>query len=211
MSQTKRTLTEISIFSVTSADTQRLREMKGHVAVSNPLRVHRSAKGFIISLGMFYNGENDAPERLKALGFSDDLIGTLSKAAETGAAYLDVNNSAPRDLTTKSYFDLSTGHLRVKDGELLEDMGRRELSSLPLIIHSTNHGWIIDLGAPRNDQAIKDLGFSDEFVALLAHAQSAGSTMVEFDTDADFEPGFPIFDQVTDEDITADYEDHLTI
>jgi hypothetical protein len=180
--------------------------MKGVVSSSNPLRVHRNAYGFLVSLGMFHNGENDAGQRLAALGFGKEMIATLAAAAEGGASYLDINANAPGKITAKSYFDLSTGHLRVGDSDLLEGIGSSAIvGTVPLLAHSTEHGYVVDMSFVRSDSELREFGFSDDFVALVAHARANDAAFIDFDQDADYEPGFKIFDQVSDEDITADY------
>ncbi len=210
MSQNKRPMAEVSVYAVTSRDLDTLRDMKGVVSSANPLRVHRNAYGFLVSLGMFHNGENDAGKRLTALGFTKDIIDTLSAAAEGGASYLDINANASAKITAKSYLDLSTGHLRVKDGDLLEGIGSsRIVGSVPLLAHSTEHGYVVDMSFVRSDSELKEFGFSDDFVALVAHARKNEAAFIDFDQDADYEPGFKIFDQITDADITADHAEDV--
>lgn len=212
MSQNKRPMAEVSVYAVTSEDLHTLREMKGIVSPANPLRVHRNAYGFLISLGMFHNAENDAAGRLAALGFTKSIIGTLAAAAEGGASYLEINAKASARITPKSYLDLSTGHLRVKDGDLLEGIGSsRIVGSGPLLAYSTEHGYVVDMSFVRSDTELREFGFSDDFVTLIAHARANEAAFIDFDQDADYEPGFKIFDQVTDADITADhFEDAQT-
>jgi hypothetical protein len=208
MSQNKRTMAEVSVATLTSRDQSVLREMKGVVSSQNPLRVHRNAYGFLVSLGMFHNGENDAGQRLAALGLSEDIVTTLATAAEGGVSYLDINANAPGKITAKSYLDLSTGHLRVKDGELLDGIGSRLIvGSVPLLAHSTEHGYVVDMSFVRTTAELTDFGFSDEFIALIDLARSNDASFIDFDSDADYEPGYKIFDQITDADITADYEE----
>ncbi len=210
MSQNKRQMAEVSVYAVTSRDLDTLRDMKGVVSAANPLRVHRNAYGFLVSLGMFHNGQNDAAQRLAALGFTKDIIETLSAAAEGGASYLDINANASAKITTKTYLDLSTGHLRVKDGDLLEGVGSSSIvGSVPLLVHSTEHGYVIDMSFARSDSELKEFGFSNDFLALIAHARANGASFIDFDHDADYEPGFKIFNQITDADITADYAEDV--
>jgi hypothetical protein len=206
MSQNRRPMAEVSVYAVTSRDLDTLRGMKGVVSSQNPLRVHRNAYGLLVSLGMFHNGQNDADRRLAALGFSTDIIGTLAAAAEGGASYLDINANAPGKITKKSYLDLSTAHLRVQDGDLLEGIGSsRIVGSVPLLVHSTEHGYVVDMSFVRTAAELKEFGFSDEFVALIALARENEASFIDFDTDADYEPGHKIFDQITDADVTADH------
>lgn len=212
MSQNKRPMAEVSVYAVTSEDLHTLRRMKGIVSSANPLRVHRNAYGFLISLGMFHNAENDAAERLAALGFTKSIIGTLAAAAEGGASYLEINTKAPASITPKSYLDLSTGHLRIKDGDLLEGIGSGKIvGSIPLLAYSTEHGYVLDMSFVGSDTELKEFGFSDEFLALIAHARAHEAAFIDFDQDADYEPGFKTFDQITDADITSDhFEDAKT-
>lgn len=206
MSQNKRPMAEVSVYAVASDDLHALRRMKGVVSSANPLRVHRNAYGFLISLGMFHNAENDAAERLASLGLTKSIIATLAAAAESGAPYLEINAKASARIASKSYLDLSTGHLRVKDGDLLEGIGSGKIvGSVPLLAYSTEHGHVVDMSFVRSDSELREFGFSDDFVALISHARANESAFIDFDQDADYEPGFKIFDQVTDADITSDH------
>ncbi|NTF23492.1 hypothetical protein G6L37_34545 [Agrobacterium rubi] len=209
MSDNKRTMTEVSVYSFTSRELEILRTMKGLVSSDNPLRVHRYGDGFIVSLGMFHNGENDASERLAPLGFSKPSIEMLAEAAATGATYIDISADASAEVTIKPYLDLSTGHLRVKDGDLLEGIGSGKIvGKVPFIVHSTEHGYVVDIRSVAPAQDIRDFGFSTEFSNLIAYAASKNAPIIDFDNDADYEPGFSIFDQVTDEDITVDHAEY---
>lgn len=116
----------------------------------------------------------------------------------------------------KKFLDVSTGHLRKQDIEALEKYTGNPESDRPLklICHPTEYGWIVSAGvlavgsdaqaAAENVRALKEEGFSDEFIALLEHAHKNDAWMVQFDSDADYEPGFPVFDYGTDIDITEE-------
>mgnify|MGYP000971730508 CR=1 FL=1 len=209
MSENKKTMAEVSVHAVTSADLEILRGQKGIVSAANPLRVHRYGEGFIVSLGMFYNGEDDAADRLKALGLSKEAIATLTKAAETGAAYLDINATASANVAKKAYFDISTEHLRVKDGDLLDGIGSGRIAGfVPVIVHNTEHGYIVDLRSAKSAEKLREFGFSENFTDVISHVLDNGASLIDFDQDADCEPGFSLFDQVTDEDITIEVAEH---
>lgn len=211
MSDNTRTLAEVSVFAMTSNDLETLRSQKGVVSNDNPLRVHRYAEGFIVSLGMFYPEEEqkEAVDRLAALGLSKQAIEVLSTGAATGSAYIDINADAPGTVSKRSYMDISTGHLRVKDGDLLEGIGAgRIVGTVPVMVHNTEHGYIVDVRGTRSAEEIREFGFSEAFAALIDHAKRNAAVIVDFDQDADYEPGFSIFDQVTDQDVTADYAEY---
>lgn len=205
MTSNSRTLAQISTYAFENQDEDVLRRCRGQVSTENPLRVHRHAEGYIVSLGMFHNGKGDAKERLTQLGFKQRAIETMAAAAETGASYLDIYSPASAVLKTVSYMDLSTAHLRVRDADLLEGIGNGEIvGNLPVVMFNTRNGYIVDLRAERTTpEKLSEFGFSDEFIALIEHARRNDATFVDFDNDADYEPGFSIFDQETDEDITS--------
>lgn len=114
----------------------------------------------------------------------------------------------------KKFLDISTGHLRKQDIEALEKYtgNRKADHDLKLICYPSEYGWIVSVGilavggdAKATDGTILELkreGFSDEFIALLQHAHKNEAWMVQFDSDADYEPGFRVFDYGTDVDIT---------
>ncbi|RDJ22015.1 hypothetical protein DWF00_27230 [Bosea caraganae] len=124
--------------------------------------------------------------------------------------------------------DLSTGHLRKGDFELLEtyrgvdEDGERDGDfGQSLYVTLCPCGWIISTSgclapAPDRDlspsaridieerraEKISEMraeGFSEEFVALFTHACENGVTDIRFHADASDLPGFPIFDLMTDE------------
>jgi hypothetical protein len=203
MSENSRAMAEVSVYNLSSYDLDHLREMKGVVSGNNPLRVHRYAHGFIVSLGMFHSGQGDAEQRLSGLGLRKDAIALMAAAAATGASYLDINADAPGRIAKKSYLDLSTEHLRVRDGDLLQGIGSGKIvGNVPLIVHNHGNGYIIDMRSVRGAEKLAEFGFSSDFVSLIEHARRNEATIIDFDRDAGIEPGFSVFDQVTDEDIT---------
>ena len=204
MSDNLRTLAEVSTYAFTGRDLDALRRMKGVVSTENPLRVHRNGEGFIVSLGMFFNGEGDAPSRLRALGLTDQAVEQMTKAADFGAPYLNIRAPASADLKPRSYLDLSTGHLRGGDVELLSAIGAREVPDAPVEVHLTEHGFVIDLADVGSAEELAEAGFSDDFGRIVQFANGLGSSMIDFDSDAGYEPGFRAFDHVTGEDVTAD-------
>lgn len=205
MSSNSRSLAQISTYAFDGWDEDLLRRCRPQVTSDNPLRVHRHAEGYIVSLGMFHGEAGDAKERLKKLRMSDRAIETMAAAAATGASYLDIYSPASAILKTVSYMDVSTAHLRVRDAELLEGIVTGEIvCNVPVVTFSTRNGYIVDLRAERTTpERLAEFGFSDEFIALIDHARRNDAVFVDFDNDADYEPGFSIFDQETDEDITV--------
>lgn len=118
--------------------------------------------------------------------------------------------------------DLSTGHLKPQDFKLLggyrgpNSDGRDWDEGQNLYVTPLTHGWLIstsgatacpeigeaaDEGArvAREERvaAMREEGFSDEFVAIYVFACENGVADIRFDADANYLPGFPAFDSVT--------------
>lgn len=139
----------------------------------------------------------------------------------------------PRLANLWTMLDLSTGHLRRGDYELLElyrgpgeDHERDRDPGQSLFVTPCVAGWIISTSgclapdgemSPENaasleaDRAeaiaeMKDEGFSDEFVALFKFAYENGASDLRFHGDADPIPGFPLFDLISDKHEDDDIE-----
>lgn len=117
-------------------------------------------------------------------------------------------------------FDTSTGHLRPSDHSLLERLARGEQLPgsvpTPVICYEIGeYGFMVRTDGGKksamSDQAglvrwreekvaaMKEAGFSDEFVALMRHAWENDAVFLSLDRDNEPEPGFPLFDAVTGE------------
>lgn len=108
----------------------------------------------------------------------------------------------------KRVLDINTGHLRPRDIEKLNEI--LEFGKPPFRIHEYEYGFVVAVGTMygNTDDAIvriKEIGLSDEFVRLMQHAHANEAMLIQFDTDADIEPGFPIFDPISGNDITSDF------
>src|SRR5690606_30592750 len=100
--------------------------------------------------------------------------------------------------------EISKAHLRAQDVVALEgyDGDWFEDASQTLKVHHEQEANWISTGAlyvTGKDQEdvvarLKEEGFSDEFINIMTTAVDEDIRMVIFDVDADFEPGFPIFD-----------------
>lgn len=186
----------LSTDKVSAADIAVLKRMGNRTSEENPIRVHHAkGGGFIIAVGKFSVDEAPAGPRY---GLSAELIGIMTKAAENGAFYLELSKDGPSVPTTKSHADLSTGHLRHLDYHLLEDISA-DLNPAPVNVYDHGHGWIVDIKSAGSEADLKAAGLSDEFLALVAAARESGADLLDFDADADLDPGFPEFDAATDE------------
>lgn len=108
---------------------------------------------------------------------------------------------------------LANEHLRAED--------RRQLylrAGLPrlheekeILCYRRGAGWQLDFTEalrayktpPRFQWWMQTSGFTDELADILAYAYEAGTSRVSFEPRAKPEPGFPLFDPHTDEEITA--------
>lgn len=108
--------------------------------------------------------------------------------------------------------DIASAHLRMKDVETLKDYDGSWLK-----IHLEEDQFWIGTGCmfvgeadmPGVVSALKDVGFSDEFIHIMQTAADENIRIITFDRDAEYEPSFPIFDE-NDNDITADVLDIAT-
>ena len=106
--------------------------------------------------------------------------------------------------------DLSTGHLSRKDIELLKDYKTGGNSSdKALIAYPFECGWTVSTSgmldsAEGRFERIDEMrleGFSEYFVAVMAHAAELGAVIVRFDRDAEYEPGLARFEDGGDEPV----------
>lgn len=114
----------------------------------------------------------------------------------------------------KSMLDASTQHLKKQDREALQrlaDSQKGENWPTPHV-YEQEFGWYISAGVMYGDdvadgqERLREEGFSEEFIALMTSAKERDISMVSFDTDAEPEPGFKLFDEETDEEIPSDDE-----
>lgn len=191
----------LSTDKVSAADIAVLKRMGNRTSEENPIRVHHAkGGGFIIAVGKFSADETPVGPRY---GLSAELIGIMTKAAENRAFYLELSKDGPSVPTTKPHADLSTGHLRHNDYHLLQDVSD-DLNPAPIHAYDHGYGWIIDVKSAGPEADLKAAGFSDEFLALVAAARESGAELLDFDADADLDPGFPEFDAATDELVKPD-------
>ncbi|WP_315921351.1 hypothetical protein [Mesorhizobium sp. SP-1A] len=186
----------LALDKVSAADIATLKRMGNRTSEDNPIRVHHAkGDGFIIAVGKFSVDEAPAGPRY---GLSAELIDVMTKAAENGAFYLELSKDGPAVPTTKPHADLSTGHLRHNDYHLLQDVSD-DLNPAPIHAYDHSYGWIVDVKSAGPEADLKAAGFSDEFLALVAAARESGADLLDFDQDADLDPGFPEFDAATGE------------
>lgn len=111
-------------------------------------------------------------------------------------------------MPVKNMLELSTMHLRKQDVAALEDLFADQPEATPHV-YRTDDGYYVTtgvmFGGTLEDGAnrLSDLGFTPEFAALMAHAAQNECGIMSFDNDAEPEPGFPLFDQETDELLDA--------
>lgn len=128
--------------------------------------------------------------------------------------------------------DLSTGHLKPQDFKLLAEYrgpnssGRDWDEGQSLYVTPLAHGWLISTSGAtacpqigeladesarvdREDRvaAMREEGFSDEFVAIYVFACENGVADIRFDADASYLPGFPAFDPVTGDRVEEEEEE----
>lgn len=115
----------------------------------------------------------------------------------------------------RQFLTVSTGHLRSQDIEALRRYtGTMEGDrSLALACSPSEHGWMVNtdilmskLDDGEGVQELKSEGFSDEFVALVRHARDNDAWMLKFDADAAYEPGFPVYQFGTDNEVYREDE-----
>lgn len=111
---------------------------------------------------------------------------------------------------SRSFLDISTGHLRPQDIRNLEEYTGVSKEDEDKFLRVSPHvfGWIVSTGVmfhsngAEGDQMVqerlRESGFSDEFFDLIKHASENDAPMIRFDADADYEPGFPVFEYGTD-------------
>lgn len=112
-------------------------------------------------------------------------------------------------MPTRTMLDVTTGHLKKQDREALQrlaDSQKTENWPSPHV-YEQEYGWYISAGVMYGDdvaegqERLREVGFSEEFIALMTYAQENDVAMVNFDADGEPEPGFKIFDENTDEEI----------
>jgi hypothetical protein len=181
---------------VLAKDIDVLKTMGNRKSDENPIRVHQGKDGdLIVAIGGFAV-ENETPG--SRFGISAELVSIMTKAAEDGSFYLEISKDGPAVPTTKPFVDLSTGHLRLMDYHILEDLTGSNVPA-PLKVYGHGYGWIIDVKSAGTDDELKEAGLSDGIISIIKSAREAGADILDFDRDADLDPGFPEFDAVTDE------------
>lgn len=186
----------LSTDKVSDANLAALKRMGNRVNEENPIRVHHAKNdGFIVSVGKFATGERPGGAQF---GLSADFIGIMKLAAENGAFYLELSKDGPSVPSRKPLANVSTSHLRHNDYHLLQDISD-DLNPAPIHAYDHGYGWIVDVKSAGSVADLKAAGFSDEFLALVAAARESGADLLDFDQDADLDPGFPEFDAATDE------------
>lgn len=108
----------------------------------------------------------------------------------------------------RNLLDVTTGHLKKQDREALQhlaDTQKTENWPSPHV-YEQEYGWYVSAGVmygedddKEGQERLREAGFSEEFVALLTYAKENDVAMVNFDADGEPEPGFPLFDENTDE------------
>lgn len=117
-------------------------------------------------------------------------------------------------MPVQTFLDLSTAHITSKDAALLTKHvteGRPE-DSMMFVYACGDYGWTVStagmLDTPFEREmrlaAMRDIGYSDHFVAMMTHAADLGVQMVRLDCDAELEPGLPTFDWENSDEMTVD-------
>jgi hypothetical protein len=105
--------------------------------------------------------------------------------------------------------DVTTGHLKKQDREALQhlaDIQKTQEWPIPHV-YQQEYGWYISTGVMYGEQPaegedhLRDVGFSEEFIAMMTYAWKNDIAMINFDADGEPEPGFKIFDEHTDQEI----------
>jgi len=161
------------------------------------VRVHQLGGTSLIAVGKFSSkigplGDNH--------GLSEELVSILSQAADIGAMYVEFSKDGPSVPTERAHADLSTGHLRNADYEVLQSISDGERAA-PIHVADHAYGFVVDVSTAGSADALQNAGLSKEFTALVDAAREAGANFIDFDSDADLDPGFPEFDPVFDEEI----------
>lgn len=191
---------ELALDKVSASDLSALKRMGNRKQEDNPIRVHKGADdALIVAVGTFAADEEPVGPRF---GLSAELIGTIKKAASEGSFYLILDKNGPSTPTSKPHVDLSTGHLRRSDFHLLEDIAAHVVPA-PLQVYDHGYGWIIGVKNAGTVDELKAVGLSDEITALVDAARESGADYIDFDADADLDPGFPEYDVNTDEKVEA--------
>jgi len=94
------------------------------------------------------------------------------------------------------YADVSTGHMKQEDSELLHDLGD---ARFPMSVAEYEHGFFIPLPTLEDfhDHVKADLlkaGMSDAFCNLCEHCIKAGCFVIRLDTDGGDIEELPKFD-----------------
>lgn len=79
--------------------------------------------------------------------------------------------------------DISTAHMDQNDAELLDENDDSFFSRDPIIVYRFDEGYFIYIGGDLDTEAIKDFGYSQEFIEILKWGKNLGCTYVKFDRD----------------------------
>ena len=82
-----------------------------------------------------------------------------------------------RPLTVKC-LDISTGHLCLKDKQLLDDAVKGE-SENPMVAYEYEYGYFVYV--PDDDTNIKEYGYSQEYINILDTARKQGCKYIQYD------------------------------
>lgn len=186
---------------ISESDIVVLKRMGNRKNDENPIRVHQGKDGnLIVAIGGFAVDNETTGSRF---GISEELVSIMTKAAEDGSFYLEISKDGPAVTTTKPFVDLSTGHLRHMDYHILEDFTGSNVPT-PLKVYGHGYGWIVDVKSAGSDEELRQAGLSEGLVTIIEAAREAGADILDFDRDADLDPGFPSFDPETDELLEAE-------
>ena len=96
-------------------------------------------------------------------------------------------------MSLRTFLDLSTAHLTYVDVELIE------AEAVPMTCMTYDYGWIIStaslIDAVEREQRVaqlREIGFSEEFIALAVHAGKMGSWLLRFDSSEEINPMLPV-------------------
>ena len=102
----------------------------------------------------------------------------------------------------KEFFDLSTGHIKHSDDDLLRrcakcDSSDTEAHALSIMVDAVDCGWIVTVMEDYQDYAdsemLREFGFSLAFIDLVRLASLRGVRGIWFDADAPRVRGLPYY------------------
>ena len=99
-------------------------------------------------------------------------------------------------MTVLQTLDLSTAHITNNDMELFGYFDDPRIEhNFPLRVSSHTYGWMVflpDAGNRPSSDALQNAGLSTVFCAVIDRAYTLGCQFVNFDRDAEIDPGLAV-------------------